>query len=138
MDKYNKSILKFLNKYSSKNNPITIEQLYNQFNFDKSTIDNCLNALKGQNLIEGDKDFIPNYNDNVFILATCSKYWSTIIGKEYFKQNSKKIILIIIKYIIGSLIIPIIVAYITTRITSDKDSCCNITNNNASNYADNK
>ena len=115
MNKYSRKILKYINKYASKNNPITREQLYKHFQYDKSTINGCINELTDLNFLDSNKTLIA-YND-MSTMVDCCNYWSTTIGKDYFINELKTNIINFLKIFFTSIFCPIIVSIITTLIT---------------------
>lgn len=129
MDKYCKKILKYLNKHSSKDKPLTSFALYKKLNYDTETIDKSLELLKNNNkivakIIQYDEEDI--YSQNLV-------YYSINMGIDYFKIEFRKLFFKCIRFLILNIICPLLVAYLTVRITTNNtianNDCCNYTNN---------
>ncbi len=110
-------------KYIYKNpNNQSIAKVKEHFKFSNIDIFSCCEELSECDLI-----FI--YDTSIVLTPT---------GKDYYYNRHKKLLLNLFKLFITSIVIPIIVSYITTRfITSDQKSC-DKANNDSYNYANSK
>lgn len=123
MNKYCKLILKYLNKHSSKDKPVILDKLYKDINCDTETIDSCLNELKNLNLVKVAHIMI-TYKQSSSAVGR-PHYWSTTLGKNYFKDSCRKNIKnfflklseLLFDRILLAMIISIITSLLTTLIT---------------------
>lgn len=114
-----KQILKYLLKKSNYKNRINLEDIQHHFKFDNYIFDIAIDKLQRRKLIDGTYD-------SAFI---------TDDGISYFKIRTYNII----KFIITSLVIPIVVAIITSKLTTTNNKqCCNNTNYSRNQTFDNK
>ncbi len=114
MNKYSEKILKYLIKHSSKDSPLTNQDLYNSIPYDNKTIDSSIKQLITEDkIINNTRPFIAS---NQIRFASIS-YYPTTIGKNYFKDKYFSILIKGIKEFIRSIFCPILVSFITTLIT---------------------
>ena len=114
MNKYARKILKYLNKHSSKDNPINIDTLYNQFNYDKNTIDRALKLLDNESLININRHLYAASNR---VVSHMESFYPTTMGKNYRKDSTNKLLLSSLKLFLKSIFCPILVSLITTLLT---------------------
>lgn len=114
MDKYSKIVLKFLNKYASKDKLISIDNLYKNLNIDETLIDESIKNLKNELYIESEIkiEHIDNFHHSYPV------YCSTIKGKEFFKEQFKNSLKHYFDICLQSIFCPIIVSFLTALITT--------------------
>lgn len=118
-DEANK-ILKYLNKHSSKDNPIEFFELMKTLDIEKEIFEFEINyLLKKYKIMQ-----IQKVITGTGITYTESYYYSSKRGKNFFKNITKNKIKTFLIFVICNILVPILVAYITSIIT------CNQCNNN--------
>lgn len=123
MNKYANKILKYLNKFSTDDEPIDVFKIFKDFNVDEETLTDVLNFLERKVLIKSFK----HYYDNKILSSVF--YSSTTLGREYFKTKFKNKLFNAVRIIFLNIICPLLVAYITALITANNiisnNNCCN-------------
>ncbi|MCI8346584.1 MAG: hypothetical protein HFJ12_01370 [Bacilli bacterium] len=114
MDKYSEKILKYLNKNSSKDNPLINDELYNSIPYDRKTIESSIKQLISENKIVNNTR--PYFVSDT-IMSSSVSYYPTTIGKNYFKDKYISKIINGIKVFVRSIFFPILVSIVTTLLT---------------------
>lgn len=117
MNNYIEAILKYLNNHSSNDHYISFEELNNELKLDETLLENSLKYLVLENFINEKITISEDGGSNLI-------YCSTIKGKEYFKIKHQKSFFKFIKFLFASVIIPCIVAYITSRFSKPDCKHC--------------
>ncbi len=119
MDKYPRKILKYLNLFSSSDKPIPNIDIYHNFPLDLKTVDKALDFLNSNNYV------CKHFSRKTGLIS----YYSTSKGKDYFKDIFKIKLLNAFKIIFLNILCPLLVAYLTARITTNNvitdNECCN-------------
>ena len=106
MNKKEKRILKLLNKETNPNKGLIINMLRKKTNYSEEELEELLEDLIKKGLV--DSNFIDIYNVNID-----KEYYSTLTGKQFFKNQKNKFL----EKIFINIFCPIIVSFITTLIT---------------------
>ncbi len=114
LDKYSEKILKYLNKNSSKDNPLINDELYNSIPYDRKTIESSIKQLISENKIVNNTR--PYFVSDT-IMSSSVSYYPTTIGKNYFKDKYISKIINGIKVFVRSIFFPILVSIVTTLLT---------------------
>ena len=122
-DESNK-ILKYLNKHSSKDNPIEFFKLMETLDIEKEIFESEINYLLNEHKIIKSQKIIVGTE----ITYTESYYYSSKRGKNFFKNITKNQIKTFLIFVICNILVPILVAYITSILT------CNQCSNNTNQY----
>lgn len=107
MNNKEKTILKILNEKTEPHNKFTIDNLIKKTNYTEEELDELLSDLIKKELV--DSTFL-----NICEIDVEKLYYSTLSGKEYFKNQKKKLL----EKIFLNIFCPIIVSFITTIITN--------------------
>lgn len=128
MNKYANSILKYLNKHSSEQQPIDMQSLFEKFNMDEETFSSSIHFLENNKMIK----CLASYENTQNGYLTVLNYCSTTVGKEYFKIQNLNKLFIFLKTAFWSIICPLLVAYLTAWITTNSaisdNQCCDESN----------
>lgn len=121
MNKNIKIVLNYLNTYGFVKNcdievnlPITIEEFKDTLNYltDKQVI-------KSETIIELENGF--RYSNKY--------YYSTFYSKNYYKIKYRRLFFKFCKYLITGIILPCVVAYLTSRFTKSDCEYCSYSDN---------
>lgn len=107
MNKKEQIILKILNKETSSNNGLAIDILSKMTNYSEEELEELLKDLIKKELVYSKFLHISGINIDEL-------YYSTLSGKQYFKNQKKKLL----EKIFSNIFCPIIVSFITTLITN--------------------
>ena len=114
MDIYSEKILKYLNKFSSKSKPISYDKIIAYTQYEEEIVNDSLKILEDKNYII---TLVESFDYAGVFQLVPYYYYSTIKGREYFKNKRIKQFKNTMWELIRSIFHPVIVVFITTSIT---------------------